>query len=89
MGWSDTLAGRPVVVWDAQIASPGLAATGNGFNFSIGSSTNLPIAVEATTNLVTGSWLRLCATNVSGGTTTFVDTDAHNYLRRLYRIVGP
>lgn len=88
-GWGDTLAGRPVVVWDAQIAAQGLAATGNGFNFAIGSSTDLPVAVEATTNLVAGSWIRLCTTNISGGTTTFVDPDAGNYIRRLYRIVGP
>lgn len=83
-GWGDNYAGRPALLWNPRCVD--LNTAGNIFSFRVTGTTNIPVAVEASTNLV--SWSRLCTTNLVGGSIWFSDPASTNYSRCFYRLAG-
>ena len=67
----------------------GYGATTNGGNLNISGTANIPIAIEAYTNLAKGNGIPLPATNLSWGSLDFSYPDCTNDPNRLYRIMGP
>ena len=90
MGWGETFAGRPAVLWDPRLAEGGKLGVGtNGFGFVISGSSNLVVVVEACTNLVSPSWVPIGTNILSDGTSVFADPQWTNNPVRYYRISTP
>jgi hypothetical protein len=77
----------PAVLWNPQAQNLGVLA--NQFGFNITGTTNIPIVVEAATNLAGAPWtvLRSCA--LTNGLICFSDPQWTNYPSRFYRIRSP
>jgi len=90
-GWEPTFAGRPTVLWNPSIqtADENFGIRPNGFGFNIIGTTNIPIVIEACTNLASGVWLPLCTTNLTDTAFDFTDSEWANHPRRFYRIRWP
>jgi len=90
-GWGDTFGGRPTLCWNPTVQNNvdfGFAA--DRFGFNVVGTTNIPVVVEATTNLSSGSWTPLL-TNTLGtsGLLYFSDPSSTNKPVRFYRIAWP
>lgn len=89
--WPGTYGERPTLCWNPQVRrDAGFGFDSNGFGFDIAGTTNIPVVVEACTNLTSGVWTRL--TNATLGTTgsiRFNDPASTNLPTRYYRIVWP
>ncbi len=90
-GWGTTFAGRPTLLWDPLVkrdSSFGFAA--NRFGFTITGSNNIPVVVEACTNLTAGVWVPLTnATLGTSGSLYFSDPSSGAKPDSYYRIVWP
>jgi hypothetical protein len=87
LGWGATFAGRPAVLWDPVIPTFGIKA--NGFGFRITGTANIPIVVEAATDLVGGIWVPLQSASLTNGFFDFTDPGWTNYTARFYRVRSP
>jgi hypothetical protein len=93
-GWSNfsTNTGIPAVLWSPvmQVDSPGFGSQYNGFAFTIsnGSTTNVPIVVEACTNLANPVWIPLLTGTLTNGF-EFIDPQWTNYPTRFYSLGFP
>jgi hypothetical protein len=91
VGWRTTFAGRPAVLWNPEIdvsgASFGVRA--NGFGFRITGTTNIPIVVEASTDLASAAWAPLQTASLTNGFFDFTDPGWTNYAARFYRVRSP
>jgi len=89
--WGSTYAGLPTALWNPtiQTADVGFGMQSNQFGFSISGTTNIPIVVEASTNLASGEWTFLQAFTITNGSVHFRDPQRTIYLRRFYRIRSP
>lgn len=85
--WGTSLAGRPAVLWNPTFAGTTLNA--GQAALTITGTPDIPIALEATTNLASGEWIRLTTTELTNGSKTLYDPDAASYPNRFYRIVSP
>ena len=90
-GWGTSLGGRPTLCWNPTVQNNvdfGFAA--NRFGFNVVGTTNIPVVVEATTNLSSGTWTPLL-TNTLGtsGSLYFSDPSSTHLPARYYRIVWP
>jgi hypothetical protein len=90
-GWSSTFGGVPAVLWNPPIQTThGSFGIENGqFGFTISGPTNMPILVQATTNLTSGTWTNVRSCNITNGSIYFADTTWTNYPSRFYRISYP
>jgi len=59
------------------------------FGFTITGSANIPIAVEACSNLASASWAALQTCSLTNGSIYFSDPQWTNYPTRIYRIRSP
>jgi len=90
-GWSDPFECRPAVSWKTAVstASPPRFTSGE-FAFTLTGNTNLPVTVEATTNLTSGVWLPLTNANLNAsGTLDFSDPASPSHPSRFYRVTFP
>jgi hypothetical protein len=91
-GWSSTFETRPTVLWNPVIqtgvASLGVSNNQFGFTITNGSITNIPIVVEACTNLASPVWIPLQALTLSNSF-YFSDPDWTNYPARYYGLSFP
>ena len=86
-GWGATFAGRPAVLWNPRVVSPGVR---NGrLSFDITGGTNLPVAVEASTNLAGGAWMPVQGGSLTNGLLHFSDPRPANDPARFYRLRWP
>jgi len=88
--WADypTYSGRPTALWNPAFTA--LKFEAGVFSTTVTGTPEIPIAVEACTDLSTGGWIRLHTTNLPlAGTMEFTDPDAAGHPSRFYRIVGP
>ncbi|MDD5708271.1 MAG: leucine-rich repeat domain-containing protein, partial [Kiritimatiellae bacterium] len=85
--WPATYADRPTRLWNPVFTDTALAA--GAISCSVTGSPPIPIALEATTNLTTGPWVRLCTTNLTDSSITLPDPDFSSHPTRFYRLVGP
>lgn len=90
-GWEPTFGELRTVLWNPVIQSsgPDFGFGSAGFGFNITGTTNIPIVVEATTNLAGANWVALQSLNLTNGSFHFSDPAWANYPARLYRIRSP
>ena len=90
-GWGATYAGRSTSLWNPliQTSGPSLGVGPGGFGFNITGTTNIPIVVEASTNLISATWVALQSLNLTNGTFYFSDPNWENFPTRTYRIRSP
>ena len=86
-GWGATFADRPAVLWNPLMQTSGVGPAGFGFNIT--GTTDIPIVVEACTNLAIANWVPLQSLNLTNGAFYFSDPNWTNYPARLYRIRSP
>jgi hypothetical protein len=90
-GWSATFAGRPTALWTLPnpiilSQSPTFGVQTNAFGFIISWATNVPIVIEACTNLATPIWSPLATNTLAGGLSYFSDSEWTNHRARVYRV---
>ena len=61
----------------------------NGFGFTISWATNIPVVVEACTNLANPLWSPVGTNTLTDGSSYFSDPQWTNYPARLYRLRSP
>lgn len=90
-GWGSTVEGRPAVLWNpqAQTNDGGFGLKQNQFRFNIAGTPDIPVIVEACTNLVSQSWAALRSCTLTNGLVHFSEAQWTNYPSRLYRIRSP
>ena len=89
--WPSSFGYRPTLCWNPTVqkdASFGFKE--NCFGFNITGNGNIPLVVEATTNLATGVWTSLANTTLgTSGSFYFSDAASSEHPSRFYRIVWP
>lgn len=87
-GWGATFGGRPAVMWNPaiQTTNASFGITNNQMAFTITGPSNIPIVVQASTNLQAGAWINLQSCTLTNGSITFADPAWTNYPGRFYRI---
>jgi hypothetical protein len=90
-GWEPTFGGRPTALWNPliQVSSPGFGERRRQLAFTIAGTTNIPIAIEACTNLASSSWILLQTCTLTNGSICFCDPGWTNYQARIYRLRSP
>ena len=92
-GWDRwyLVAPPPAVLWNPQFQA-GDASFGvrtNRFGFKITGTTNIPIVLEACTNLASANWTPLQTCCVTNGSIYFSDSKWTHYPGRFYRLRSP
>jgi hypothetical protein len=89
--WSSTFAGRPAVIWNPQFSvnDGSFGIRSNSFGFNVVGTSNIPIALEACTNLTSGNWQRLQTCTLTNGSIYLFDTNWTNSKVRFYRVSAP
>ncbi|HOC56086.1 MAG TPA: leucine-rich repeat domain-containing protein [Verrucomicrobiota bacterium] len=87
LGWYTPFGGRPTVVWNPQ--AQGISVRTNRFGFTITGTANIPIVLEACTNLSSADWIPLESCTLTNGSLDFSDSQWTNYPARFYRIRSP
>jgi hypothetical protein len=90
-GWSSTYAGHPAPLWNPVIQTTNFTfgVHNNTFGFNITGTTNIPIVVEASTDLQGASWTSLQSCTLTNGSIYFSDPLWTQYPARFYRIRSP
>lgn len=90
-GWSSTLFGRPAVLWNPHsvVNDGNFGVRSNRFGFNVIGTSNIPIALEACTNLTSGNWQRLQTCTLTNGSIYLFDTNWTNSKVRFYRVSAP
>jgi len=78
-------------LWNPAIQTGGASfgVRSNQFGFMITGNVNIPIVVDATTNLATPNWVALLNGMVTNGAVYFSDPQWTNYPSRNYRVRSP
>jgi len=86
LGWSNNLAGCTTVLWNPSIQTTNstFGVQSNQFGFTIIGNQNIPILVEATTNLSSPVWTPIQTLTLTNGTVYFSDPQWINYSSRFY-----
>jgi hypothetical protein len=89
-GWSNTFGGLPAVPWSPvmQKSYPTFGLSPNPFGFTITGTPNLPLVIEASTNLGS-AWFPLQTLTLTNGQSYFSDPDSPNHPARFYRLRSP
>jgi BspA type Leucine rich repeat region (6 copies) len=93
-GWSNSLCSNPAipaVLWNPtmQTTDGSFGLQNSKFGFNITGTTNIPIVVEANTDLTQPTWSPLFNGTVTNGEIYFSDPLWTNYPNRFYRIRSP
>jgi hypothetical protein len=93
-GWGATFAGRPAVLWSLPYPlilnfGPSFGVQTNAFGFIISWATNVPVVVEAATNLANPAWIPVGTNTLIDGSSYFSDPQWTNYPSRFYRLRSP
>ena len=92
-GWGTNFGGFTTALWNpqAQTGDGQFGIKTNRFGFNITGTTNIPIVVEACTNLSGNIWTALQSLNLTNGSYHFTDSVAatNNRPIRYYRIRSP
>ncbi len=85
--------GRPKALWFLPnpliLNGPSFGVRTNQFGFIISWATNIPIVVEACTNLAGSAWVPLQSCTLTNGSLYFSDPDWTNHPGRFYRLRSP
>jgi hypothetical protein len=87
-GWSSTFGGCPAVLWNPliQTRGSGFGVRTNHFGFYINGTANIPIVVEACTNLASPVWTPVKTNILINGFYFFSEPLQTNCFGRYYRI---
>ncbi len=89
--WPSNFGGRPTLCWNPTVqndAAFGFAS--DRFGFNIAGTPDIPVKVEATTNLATRIWTPVTTANLNAsGSLSFTDPASSSLPSRFYRIVFP
>ena len=90
-GWASTFGGRPALLWNphAVVNDGNFGVRQNRFGFNIEGTPEIPLVIEAATNLAARSWVALQSSTLTNGLIYFSDAQWRNYPNRLYRIRSP
>jgi hypothetical protein len=90
-GWGSTFGGQPTVLWNplARTDDASFGVRQNQFGFNVTGTANIPIVIEASPKVSTGSWVALQSGRLTNGLIYFSDPQWTNYLTRIYRIRSP
>jgi hypothetical protein len=93
-GWGTAFGGRPTALWFLPnplilTSGPGFGVQSNAFGFIISWATNLPVVVEACTNLANHSWSPVQTNALTSGWSYFSDPHWADYPGRFYRLRSP
>ncbi|MDB6125855.1 MAG: cell surface protein [Pedosphaera sp.] len=90
-GWGPTLGELPTKLWNPQVQTndPSFGVQNNQFGFTITGTPNIPIVVEACTNLFSPAWITVQACSITNGSIYLSDPPWTNNPRRFYRIRSP
>jgi hypothetical protein len=90
-GWSSSFAGKPALEWNPQILAgdSSFGVQNNAFGFSVTGNPDLPIVIEAASNLVAPAWSQLQCGTLTNGSVYFSDSDWANHSMRFYRLSFP
>jgi hypothetical protein len=90
-GWGATYDTRPAVLWEPLIQTGGanFGVQAGQFGFDITGHANIPIVVEACTNLANPVWVPLQTLTLTNGSYYFSDPQWTNYPNRYYGIGFP
>ena len=96
LGWDDFSAntGLPTALWFLPqplilTQSPGFGVQSNQFGFTISWATNVPVVVEACSNLSNPVWSPVSTNTLASGTSYFSDPQSANLPGRYYRLRSP
>jgi hypothetical protein len=84
LGWGSRLFG---LLWNPKAQSPGVR--GSHFGFDIHGTANIPVVVEASTDLASGKWTPLQMATLTNGVLHFSDPQWTNHPVRFYRLRSP
>jgi hypothetical protein len=96
-GWSNSYGsiqpypGAPTVLWNPVIQASGLGfgVSNSQFGFNITGTANIPVVVEACTNLANPVWTPLQSMTLTNGSVYFGDPNWTNFPVRFYGIGFP
>ncbi len=91
-GWTNfsTEADVPAVAWNPVIAMDSSFGISNGqFGFNITAGANIPVVVEACSNLTTAAWAPLQSLSLTNGSAYFSDSLQNGSASRFYRLSTP
>jgi len=93
-GWNSTFGGLPTALWllpNPTILNfePNFGVQNNSFGFTISWATNIPVVVEACTNLANPVWQPIQTNTITSGCAYFNDPQWTNYPGRFYRLRSP
>ena len=90
-GWSSPFVGCTAVLWNPQMltSNGNFGVQTNRFGFDITGTPNIPLVVEASSDLAGASWNALLACTLTNGSIYFSDPYSTNYPTRYYRIRSP
>lgn len=87
-GWTGMLDTRPTALWNPTVPPGSIGLLTNQFGFNITGTANIPVVIEASTNL-TGAWVPLQSLTLTNGAAYFSDPQSSNHGQRFYRLSGP
>ncbi|MDB6109626.1 MAG: Ig-like surface protein [Pedosphaera sp.] len=90
-GWVTTLGELPTRLWNPQVltTNASFGVQDNQFGFTITGTANIPVVVEACSNLISPTWISLQRCSVTNGSIYFSDPAWTINPRRFYRIRSP
>jgi hypothetical protein len=93
-GWGSTFDGCPTALWflpNPLILNhcPSFGVKTNQFGFTISWATNIPVVVEACTDLANPIWNPVATNTLTAGSSYFCDPQWTNYPSRYYRLRSP
>ena len=93
-GWGSTFGGRPTALWMLPNPlilnnAPNFGIRSNQFGFIISWATNLPVVVEACTDLAQPIWAPVGTNTLTAGSSYFSDPEWTNHPARFYRLRSP
>lgn len=90
-GWGSQFGGLPTAIW--RLAYPlilksngSFGVQSNQFGFTVSWATNVPVVVEAVSDLANPLWSSVSTNALGGGTFYFIDREWTNYPSRFYRL---
>jgi hypothetical protein len=87
LGWEREVFASPPLLWNPKAQPPGVR--GNLFGFDVKGTANIPILVEACTNLANSAWVPVQIGTLTNGLVHFIDPQWTNHPARFYRIRSP
>jgi BspA type Leucine rich repeat region (6 copies) len=93
LGWGPTLGNEPTAVWSLPYplilsGGPDFGVMNNRFGFMISWAADLPVVVQASSNLSQPVWTSLATNTLTNGFSYFSDLTWTNAPYRFYRLMG-